>query len=85
MTAITKKRGFWQTRSLYLDGGGGYRSIVVAVNPEHLSIRLKGRRASYDIPWGKLYLLGAKMEAAGKLMEKARKAKEKKALRRKAR
>ncbi len=77
MTAITKRRGWWQTAATSFERGA-HRSIVVGVTPHGLLIRLKGQRSERLVPWGNLYLLACRMEAAARSLEKARKVKEKK-------
>jgi hypothetical protein len=41
------------------------RALVVEAQPFMLSIRPKGKRIAYAVPWDAIYSLGAKLAAKG--------------------
>jgi hypothetical protein len=42
---------------------GAYRPVLVEAHPLHATVRLKGTRSSYDIPWGAVWSMAVKAEA----------------------
>lgn len=62
MTKLTKRRPPWEVMAEVWDRGK--RPIVVQVDALGVTVRQKGRRARYSVPWVSIYQLGARMEAA---------------------
>lgn len=83
MYTLTKERGPWQVSAEVWDGSGGRRPLVVAMDPVGVTIRQKGRRQGYKVPWVLVWQYGAKLEAdrrrAAKLAVKKEKDKARKA------
>jgi hypothetical protein len=42
---------------------GKYRPVLVEAHPLHATVRLKGMRSSYDIPWSAIWSMAVKAEA----------------------
>lgn len=41
-----------------------HHAVVVEVDPFFATVRLKGKRTRFQIPWGAVYTAAAKLEAA---------------------
>lgn len=39
------------------------RNIIVECSPYLMTVRLKGQRTAFDVPWDAVYTLGAKLRA----------------------
>jgi hypothetical protein len=41
---------------------GKYRPVVIEAHPFHATVRLKGLRQGFDVPWSAIWSMGAKAE-----------------------
>jgi len=48
------------------------RPLMLSLAPRSLSLREKGRRVRYEVPYDAIYSVGAKMEAVRQKLERAR-------------
>lgn len=74
MNKITKQRGPWLLRSEVRDGGRP-RPIVIEVDPDELTLRQKGRRRRYRLPWEAVYVMAVRAEVERVRKEKVLKRK----------
>jgi hypothetical protein len=71
---VTRKTKLIFTSADVMREQGKFREVVIEAHPLHATLRLKGLRTGYDIPWSSIWSMAVRADVEKKRAEK-RKAK----------
>lgn len=67
---VTRKTKLIFTSADIVRESGKFREVVIEAHPLHATVRLKGLRTGYDIPWSSIWSMAVRAEVEKTRAEK---------------